>query len=100
MCLYLLLIKLTIKYLMSCVGYMPRELPVTCLSVEPRFDPALLAMGGNHKSNVPKSYNGHQSPARGQGNAVRSTAAMGYLPVASSRRPLTEVNSIGKKIIK
>lgn len=74
---------------------MPRELPVTCLSVEPRFDPLLLALGGSQKvSNAgPKTYkspNGSRAPT----GAARGTAASGYQP--ASRRPLSEVNSLGK----
>ncbi|CAB3383426.1 Hypothetical predicted protein [Cloeon dipterum] len=57
-------------------GYMPKELPTTCLSVEPRFDPAILA-----KHNQ---------------SAVSIKHPASYIPAVgtASRRPLTQVNQI------
>ncbi|KAF4528807.1 hypothetical protein B566_EDAN017310 [Ephemera danica] len=69
-------------------GYMPRELPVTCLSVEPRFDSALLAhanKGVSQKAFVT------QSPSKGA-NSGRNPASGNHLP--ASRRPLSQVNAI------
>jgi hypothetical protein len=60
-------------------GYMPRELPTTCLSVEPRFDPSVLA-----------KHNPCGVPHRGQGVSAKPNSA---LP-ASTRRPLSQMNQV------
>lgn len=61
-------------------GYMPRELPTTCLSVEPRFDPAVLA-----------KHNMSAALPRGHAKQVASGASVAG---GANRRPLTQVNQM------
>jgi len=56
---------------------MPKELPTTCLSVEPRFDPAVLA---KHNMSAAKSVQRF------------NPASANPLNAASARRPLSQVN--------
>jgi hypothetical protein len=64
-------------------GYMPRELPTTCLSVEPRFDPAVLA-----------KHNMSAALPRGHGIHAKQTASGASVAGGANRRPLTQVNQM------